>query len=386
MIGPEDRYYGRIWSFHDISGFKQTEARLSVQTDAMEATIDGLAIFDSDQKFIYLNQSFACIHGYEDAGELLGRGWHILYNSDELNRFASDVEPEIRKKSHYQGRALGMKKDGRVFPQSFSLTALKNGGMICTIRDISEQVAAEQELIQAKEKAIESDRLKSAFLANMSHEVRTPLNSIIGFSELLADTYFDEEQKNEFIQSIIKSGNSLLSIINDIMDISKLESGEMTIRKTKLNSREFLSGVKEQFSFQAEAKNIGFKLLLPETDEETYIMADPGRLMQIFNNLVGNALKFTEKGAIEISYQQRDKNVEFQIRDSGIGIAPEYHHKVFDRFRQVETSTTRKFGGNGLGLAITKNLVELMGGQVWLESEPCKGSVFYFTMPVYIRS
>ena len=384
MIGPENRYYGRIWSFHDITGFKQTEARLSVQTDAMEATIDGLAILDADQKFIYMNHSYARIHGYDDAGELIGSSWQILYSSTELQRFGLEIAPAIRQKRHYQGRALGMKKDGSIFPMSLSLTALNNGGMISTIRDIFEQVAAEQELIHAKEKAVESDRLKSAFLANMSHEVRTPLNSIIGFSELLADNYFEEDQKNEFIQSIIISGNSLLSIINDIMDISKLESGEMTIRKTKLNIRDFISGVKEQFSFQAETKNIGFKLLLPETDEETYINADPGRLMQIFNNLIGNALKFTEEGAIEISYQPLDNNVEFQVRDSGIGIAQEYHHKIFDRFRQVETANTRKFGGNGLGLAITKNLVELMDGKIWLESEPGKGSVFYFTMPVFI--
>ena len=250
-----------------------------------------------------------------------------------------------------------------------------------TTQDINNFKLIEEQFTIAKEKAEESDRLKSAFLANMSHEVRTPLNSIIGFSELLADPEFEEETKLEFVQLIIANGNNLLTIISDIMDISKLESGEITIRKRHIKVHKFISGIKEQFSFQAESKNIGLILSQPDANHETIIFADSDRLLQIFNNLIGNALKFTANGAIEIGYHLRDKFVEFQIRDTGIGIPAEFHDVIFERFRQVDNATTRKYGGNGLGLAISKNLVELMGGRIWLESEPGKGSVFRFTLP-----
>jgi hypothetical protein len=241
------------------------------------------------------------------------------------------------------------------------------------------------ELIIAKEQAEESDRLKSAFLANMSHEVRTPLNSIIGFSELLGDPDFEEDQKNEFIQHIIASGNNLLNIINDIMDISMIESGETKIHNSLINVLKFISDVEANFSLKAKEKNIELKLSIHENEEGTIIVADTGRLSQIMNNLIGNAFKFTSEGRVEIGFQPKGKMVEFFVKDTGIGIPAEYHDQIFKRFRQVEGETMRKFGGNGLGLAITKNLVELMGGKIWIESEPGKGSAFYFSIPCDIR-
>ncbi|MBA4410921.1 MAG: hypothetical protein C0397_16040 [Odoribacter sp.] len=242
---------------------------------------------------------------------------------------------------------------------------------------------SEKELIKSKEKAEESDRLKSTFLANMSHEVRTPLNSIIGFSELLADPYFEEDQKNEFIQSIITSGNNLLSIISDIMDISKMESGEITIRKSQINAQKFISTIKEQFATQAEVKDIELKLIHPANVGEKVIFTDIERLRQIFNNLMSNAIKFTAHGSIKIGFQPKGEMVEFYVKDTGIGIPVGYHDKIFESFRQVEAGNSRKYGGNGPGLAISKNLVELMGGKIWLESESGKGSTFYFTLPAY---
>jgi signal transduction histidine kinase len=239
------------------------------------------------------------------------------------------------------------------------------------------------DLMVAKLKAEESDRLKSAFLANMSHEVRTPLNSIIGFSELLADPDFGEQEKHKFIQQIVTNGNNLLTIISDIMDISKMESGEITIRKNQINTQKFISGIRSQFVFQAEEKNLELKLVFPDTDEKPMIFADVDRLTQVFNNLIGNALKFTETGSIEMGYQTNLKMVKFFVRDTGIGIPTASQNIIFERFRQLEDAKNRKYGGNGLGLSIAKNLVELMAGKIWVESEAGKGAAFYFTLPTH---
>ena len=249
--------------------------------------------------------------------------------------------------------------------------------------DNTNRKLAEIELMEARNNAEESDRLKSAFLANMSHEVRTPLNSIIGFSELLVDPDFEEDLKNEFIKHIIASGNNLLTIISDIMDISKMESGEITVRKKPINAHEYVLGIYEQFSFQAETHKLEFILNLPDNDKKTEIFADTERLRQIFNNLIGNAFKFTVDGSIEIGYRPKGEMVEFFVKDTGIGIPASYHDKIFDRFRQVEDKKNRKYGGNGLGLAITKNLVGLMGGKIWVDCNEGKGSAFYFTMPCH---
>ena len=287
----------------------------------------------------------------------------------------------------WRGELLNRKKNGELFWEWATMAAIKNENGIITNylaikEDISQRKQMEADLIIAKEKAEEGDRLKSAFLANMSHEIRTPLNSIIGFSELLADVFFDEEQKTEFIQHIIFNGNHLLSIISDIMDISKLESGEVKIYKKPIVAGKFISGLKKQFDIQFDKTELELELNIPLADEEILIFADADRLHQIFNNLISNAIKFTTKGSVQIGYQPMDEMIQFHVKDTGIGIPPEFHDKIFERFRQVETSKARTYGGNGLGLAITKNLVELMGGRIWLESEPGKGSTFYFTLPI----
>lgn len=245
-----------------------------------------------------------------------------------------------------------------------------------------QRIKSEAEIKRAWEKAEESDRLKSAFLANMSHEIRTPLNSIIGFSELLADSHFDVEQTDEFIQHIINSGNQLLNIISDILDISKIESGEIVIRKSEILVKAFLAEVRCLNVLKVQKKSLQFLFNIPEEIKGQVVYADKDRLHQVFNNLIGNALKFTSEGYIRVGCISLGEKMEFYVQDSGIGIAPEYHEKVFDRFRQVETAYHRKVGGNGLGLAISKNLVELMGGVIRVESDPGNGSTFYFTIPV----
>ncbi|MBK7027879.1 MAG: response regulator [Bacteroidales bacterium] len=257
-------------------------------------------------------------------------------------------------------------------------------GIIGISRDITEMEETRQRLIMAKEKAEESDRLKTAFLANMSHEIRTPMNAIIGFSDLLSDEDLAPEDREDFISKIKLSGESLMNIINDIIDIAKIEAGQLKITDAECDIDKLLANLYGTFS---EIKNrshkseLELKLNLPSSDTPLVTIADPLRLHQVLTNLLSNALKFTEFGQIEFGYTFKDSIIQFFVRDTGIGILRSKQQLLFQRFSQLDQSTTRKYGGTGLGLAISKNIVELMGGSIWLESEPGQGSLFQFTLP-----
>ena len=245
-----------------------------------------------------------------------------------------------------------------------------------------ERKRVEQELNTALTKAQESDRLKSAFLANMSHEIRTPLNSIIGFSEFMADPDFDTGQQTEFARIIINSGNSLLTIISDIMDFSKIEAGQVIVNKLQFVVQKLISKLQKEYSLAAQDKGIELRIDPQNPKEEIWIRSDENRLRQVLVNLVGNAIKFTKEGYVEIGLKATGDCIQFHVSDTGIGIPEEFHDEIFERFRQVESSNSRKYGGNGLGLAISKSLVEIMGGEIWIESVQEKGSTFYFTIPI----
>ena len=273
--------------------------------------------------------------------------------------------------------------DGTTFDAEVSLSRLKVNKKVllqAIIRDISDRKKAENELIRAKERAEESDRLKSTFLANMSHEIRTPLNSIIGFAELMSDPDFDTDRQIEFARMIHASGVNLLSILSDIMDFSKIEAGQVAVNKNTFSVNLLISKIQKEYSFAAAAKNIELNIA-HGLDDEILLKSDESKLRQVLVNFVGNALKFTKTGYIEIGAEEANGVVQFHVKDTGIGIPAKYHEQIFERFRQVEAATTRKYGGNGLGLAISKSLVELLGGTIWMESEEGKGSTFYFTIP-----
>lgn len=232
----------------------------------------------------------------------------------------------------------------------------------------------------AKEKAEESDQLKTAFLHNISHEIRTPMNSIVGFSEFINEPNLRSQKRKEFTKIIVKSSNQLLSIISDIVNIATIEAGQAKVSEKEVDLNTTLRLLQAQFIPQANEKNIDIKLthLLP--DNEVRILSDETKLIQILTNLIGNALKFTRKGVINFGYKKCGNELEFFVQDSGIGIPPEMHEEIFKRFRQVETNSTRQFGGSGLGLSISKAYAELLGGRMWMSSEVGKGSTFYFAI------
>ncbi|HKI87550.1 MAG TPA: ATP-binding protein [Draconibacterium sp.] len=256
-----------------------------------------------------------------------------------------------------------------------------DGKCLVTIVDISKRKRAEYELIKAKEKAEENDRLKSAFLANMSHEIRTPMNGILGFTDLLKTLKLKGEEQQMYIGIIEKSGTRMLNIINDIISISKIESQQIEISITDTNINEQIEYIYHFFKLEAEQKKLHISFKNALTSENAFIRTDREKVFAVLTNLVKNAIKFTQTGSIELGYEVKGEFFEFYIRDSGPGIPDEQKEIIFERFRQGSESLTRNYEGSGLGLAISKAYVEMLGGKIWIESKIGQGSTFRFTIP-----
>ncbi len=289
--------------------------------------------------------------------------------------------------SAYESEWQYVRKDGSRFPVSLSVTTLRDSsnkvtGFLGIARDITAQKHTEEAILRAKEEAEHANRAKSQFLAHMSHEVRTPLNGIIGVNGMLSETALDPEQRR-LANTVQYSAQSLLTIVNDILDFSKIEAGHMEIEASDFVLAELVHGVVQLNSARAAAKALTIQPMISH-DAPAILCGDAGRLRQVLNNLVGNAIKFSENCQIQITINLVDENptsclLRFAVRDEGIGIPITAQHRIFDAFAQADSSTTRQYGGTGLGLAISKQLVELMGGKIGLDSGAGQGSTFWFT-------
>lgn len=259
------------------------------------------------------------------------------------------------------------------------------GGMFYgIIQDVTEAKKIEKEILRAKEKAERADALKTNFLTNLSYEIRTPMNAILGFAELLNLEDLSREQKVEYTKNIRSKGNSLLSMIDDGIELSRFETGNISINKTEFNLHPLLSELYNEFESkrrQLSKNSLSIELKLPEGSEKEKIYTDSGRLQQLLSNLLSNALKFTEKGQVEFGYRKSGKFYKFYVKDTGIGIEEKDQNLIFNRFRQVEETTSRKFAGGGLNLTISRHIVELLGGKIKLKSELNKGSRFQISIP-----
>ncbi|MBL7104093.1 MAG: PAS domain S-box protein [Bacteroidales bacterium] len=350
---------------------------------------DSIYIQDNDGKFIDVNRGTVEMYGYPREF-FIGKTPEFISapGKNDINTVIGYTRKAF-KGSSQRFMFWGLRKNGEIFPEDVWMNKGKyfdQDVVIAVSRDITDRVHLEQILLDAKEKAEESDRSKSDFLANMSHEIRTPMNSIIGFSELLhdADT---EEDRQKYINVIKTNGHHLLNIINDIIDISKIEAGMITLTKDSFNINNELNEIKALFSVNEELikNNIDLILTTSLNDEECTWNNDKTKFRQIMTNLIGNAIKFTTNGQIEFGYSVASKNnkkfLKFFVKDTGIGLSTSEREVIFRRFRQVNNLDTTTFKGTGLGLAITKAFVELMGGEIWVESKKGKGATFYFTLP-----
>jgi PAS domain S-box-containing protein len=286
-----------------------------------------------------------------------------------------------------------VRKDGSRFPVLLSVTALfdERGsitGYVGIASDITDRKRAERELLEAKEQAEAANRAKSDFLATMSHEIRTPMNGIIGMSSLLTDSKLDPAQR-EMVEAVRNSGEALMTIIEDILDFSKIEARRLDLVNEAFSVDSVIDGVVDLLSHKAQAKGLEMNVVI-ENDVPLSLSGDPGRLRQIILNLVGNAIKFTDEGEINLFVNRaraegvESQFIEFIVEDTGIGMTPEQQSQLFNPFMQVDGSTTRRYGGTGLGLVISKRLVELMGGSIHVESEHHRGSRFIVRLPMCI--
>ncbi len=251
---------------------------------------------------------------------------------------------------------------------------------LTTIRNVTDKKKLWEELLKAKDKAEESEKLKTAFLANMSHEIRTPMNGILGFANLLKENRHDKTENTKYLDIIEKSGVRLLNIINDLISISKVEAGQMEVYISKTNLKEVLDYIFTFFKPETDIKGLDLKLKMEVAPNEIIVNTDREKLYAILTNLVKNAIKYTDSGSIEIGVERQGKRIEFCIKDTGIGIPKDRQKAIFDRFVQADIADVRALQGAGLGLAITKAYIEMLGGKIWMESTPEEGSSFCFNI------
>ena len=397
---PEEKIVTGI--IQDITRMKKAESLIQQREQYLQSIFRAAPVGIGvvvDGHFTGVNEKLCELTGYSEE-EFLNQSSRMLYFSDDDYAHVGKVK---YRDIHTQGTGTietrWKCKDGSVKEILLSSTPMDDRdlkqGVTFTAMDITERKKAEMNLISknrelrfAKEQAEESDRLKTAFLANMSHEIRTPMNGILGFTNLLANPSLSEESMQSYLEIINKSGERLLGTVNDLIDIAKLETGQVSIVVDNTVLNDLLDTLYHFFQQEAHVKGLQLSCNKGISDDKLIIRTDEQKLNSVLTNLIKNAIKYTRKGSVEFGYRVvskgKNKMLQFFIKDSGIGIPEDRQEAIFNRFEQADIDDRNAYEGSGLGLTIAKNLVEMLGGEIWLESAAGIGSTFFFTLPLII--
>ena len=370
---------------NDITERKKAEAEIKLLGKAVEQSPASVLIANREGIIEYVNPKFSEITGYSSE-EAIGKTPGISRSGMQDKHFYEDLWNTILSKRDWQGELINKRKNGELYWENVLISPLLNKHkeithFVAVKEDISEKKKMVKELIAAKEKAEESDRLKSAFLANVSHEIRTPMNGILGFVDLLKTSELSQEEREKYFDIIMKSGARLLTTINDIIEISKIDSGQIELNNIDLNLSELMVYHFDFYKQKANAK--GLRILLNEkvTGLDVLVKLDKPKMDSILSNLLNNAIKFTNEGTIEFGNYLKENELVFYVKDSGIGIPAERYEAVFERFVQADMNISRSHEGSGLGLSIVKAYVDALNGSIWFDTELGKGTTFYVSVP-----
>ena len=370
---------------HNVTQRKRAEKQLNLLSRAIEQSTVSVVITDASGKVEYVNPQFKKTTGYTYK-EIRGKTLSFLKSGHHPREFYADLWETILSDKDWNGEIQNKKKNGELYWIQADISPVCNDlGEITNFVAISEDITQRKKMVEeleaAKERAEENDRLKSAFLANMSHEIRTPMNGILGFAEILKEPRLTGREHKAFIEIIEKSGKRMLDTLNALIDISQIETGQIKTYITETNVNTQLSDIFRFFKPQAEEKGLQLALkdMLPET--LATIDTDRAKLDSILTNLVTNAIKFTDKGIIEMGCRQKGYFLEFYVKDTGTGVPPGRHEAIFNRFEQAQPEHKNAYQGAGLGLAISRSYVKMLGGEIWLESREGQGTTFFFTIP-----
>jgi PAS domain S-box-containing protein len=389
FLDDQQKPYQYVAIRTDITARYQAAEKLQEQLHFVEELIEAIPlpvyVKDDNRRYSVLNRAFEEFFGISRTDFLGKTVFELLSPEGALIHDTYDREL-LKTVSHQSYEAKipqrnGIVRDGIYYKATRTRADGSIAGLVGTISDITERKAWEHETLMAKEQAEAANRAKSDFLANMSHEIRTPMNGILGMTELALETDLNTEQ-SEYLKVVKSSAEALLTVINDILDFSKIEAGKMNLDEAEFEIQDVLGAALKNMAVRANRKNLELAChIAPEIP--SVVVGDPGRLRQILLNLLGNAIKFTEQGevVVRVDLAEQDASgtaVHFAVSDTGIGIPKEKQNSIFEAFAQADSSTTRQYGGTGLGLTISTRLVSMMNGRIWVESEPGKGSTFHF--------
>jgi len=370
----------------DITEQKNAEEKLRTLSLAVEQSPASIIITDTDANIEYVNPKVVELTGYS-VEELIGQNPRIFSSHEKSKEEYTQLWKTIKSGNIWTGEFHNRKKSGELYWESAIISPIIDSqSEISHFLAIKEDITADkkilQDLILAKEKAEESDRLKSSFLANISHEIRTPMNSILGFAELLEEEELQIEEQLEYLKIIRKSGQRMLATLHSIVEISKIEAGSISVKIGEVNVNRLVEQLMDVYQPETRAKGLSFIYQCGFPSEELMMETDAEKVEKVISILLNNAIKFTHQGEVSMVCKQNGTMIEFCIRDTGIGLDPMHTQLIFERFRQVDLALNRGYEGAGLGLTIAKAYVEILGGKIWIDSELGKGTAVYFKLPL----